>query len=74
MPRGRRLSLTLVAFGVLLLACGVGAAVSVWFGLLAGLGVGAAVVGAGLIVGGLFFVPFDVPSRSEHRPIHGVIP
>jgi hypothetical protein len=73
LPRGRRLSLTLVVFGVLLLAFGAGAAVSVWFGLLAGLGVGAVVVGAALLAGGLFFVPLDGPVRSE-RPIHGVIP
>lgn len=73
MPRGRLLSLTLLVIGVLLLAGGLAATLAVWFGLVVGLGVAVALVGAGLITGGLFLVPMEQPPSGE-RPIHGVIP
>lgn len=65
MPRGRQLSLTLLTFGVLLLAAGVAVVVAVCFDQVAGIGVGVAVLGVGLIAGALFLVPVD--SRPDVR-------
>lgn len=68
MPRGRQLSLLLLAFGVFLLSAGVAAVVAVCLGQVVGIGVGVAILGVGLITTSLFLVPVD--SRPDaKRPI-----
>jgi hypothetical protein len=63
--RGRVLSLLLVAVGGVLLAGGVAIAVAVFGGPLLGLGVGAVLLGAELVVAGLFLVPTDPRARDR---------